>query len=300
MALTTEEQELLDFALSALPSWFSDTESRDLAIEAGMAKMAGMARAQASYWFGQTLITTATGPATGTPDWLQQHALDRDTRRTNGEASPGLQERLRQYPDAINRTSILAVAQSIVDAAGVTGDVAMVELRKDRGFLNLNLSQVGRGGVFSSGVGDRMLFTPDEGWLGGRPPFRGPGVEPPIGYTIDIQNSNSITNDGVFEVLAMSGNAVVYENPSGVAEADPGADWQIDRGDRYGNRITSVFAPVGRRGTYLSRGHRMGGRQPLIVLILPFGSSAAVASSVEEAIRQRKAAGIRAVIERRM
>lgn len=297
MALTTEEQELLDFALGSLPEWFGDDESRDLEVEAGIAKMFGMVRTQIAYWFDQALILQATGTGTGTPDWLQQHAIDRGTRRADGEADPELRDRLRTYADAISPPAILSAAQSIIDAAGVSGTVELLELRQHRAFLIHNLSQAGIGGTFIAGAGDLHRFEPSSGWAVGGPPFQEAGVEPDRSFQITLVGSSAPANDGTFQIEALAGDAVEYTNAAGVASgSDLVANWRVDRLDQDGNVLTS---PSGRADAYLSRGHRMGPSRGMIVLILPFGTSAATAASVAEAVRQRKAAGFQLIVERR-
>lgn len=303
MALSADEQNLLDFALAALPPWFRD-EGRDLAVEAGMAKMVGAARTQAAYWFGQSLITTATGPGADTPDWLQQHAIDRGTRRQNGEGDPELRSRLRTYPDALTRATLLSVAQAVLTAAGVVGDVAMLELRRDRGYLVVNQRQADAtlGGEFIDHGANVFGFLPaiDWAWWGGKPPFRGPGIEPPITYKLYTLNAAEGGNEGTFTITGLDGNEILFTNPLGTAGADASVFWRVDRYDRDGNCLTGQDEGLnGKLDTYLSRGHRVGATWSSILLILPFGTSAAVAASVEEAIRQRKAAGVRVIVERR-
>lgn len=299
MALSADEQKLLDFALGALPPWFGDTESRDLAVEAGMAKMVGAAKAQATYWFDRALITGADGPAAGLPDWLQQHAIDRGTRRQEGEGDPELQSRLRTFPDALTRATLLAVTDAILDAAGIVAAPFMLELRRDRGYLVNNQPQIdaSSGGEFFDNGNPVFAFLPFGGWRDNAPPFRGPGIEPPITYTITMFGCADAGNDGTFPIIALDGDKAVFVNAAGVAGADPGMVWRIDRFDRDGNSLT---VGTGKMDAYLDRGHRCGASWPSIVIILPFGTTAAVALSVEEAIRQRKAAGVRVIVERRL
>ena len=293
MALTAEEQELLDFALGALPPWFSDAEARDFAIEGGYAKMAGAARAQTSYWFGQTLITTATGPTATTPDWLQLHAIDRGTRRQNGETDDTLRSRLRTFPDALTVATILAAAQAVIDAAGVSGTVYMVELRRDRAFMGKNSPMTGTGGTFTAQTGTAHGFRPTAGW--NRPPFV--GLQPSITWKLVISGAASAANNGTFTITDLASNDAVYTNAGGVAEVDAGVTWRVDRYDQDDNLLT---AGTGRQDAYLSRGHRMGAQYSTILLILPYGTDAATADSVLEAVRQRKAAGVRVIVERRL
>lgn len=294
MALTIDEQELLDWALASLPPWFSDAESRDFAIEGAMAKMAGAARAQTDYWFGQALITTATGATATTPDWLQLHAMDRGTRRQDGESDEALRSRLRTFADALTPPAILAAAQAVIDAAGVSGDVAMVELRRDRAYLVTNDPHDGVGGTFTNQAGTLHSFSPTDGWA--RPPLV--GLQPDITWKVTLGNCTDNENDGTHEVTALSGELAVYTDADGIATGlDTIAEWRVDRYDRDDNLLTGG---TGRADAYLSRGHRMGASYPTIVLILPYGTTAATAAAVLEATRQRKAAGVRVIVERRL
>jgi hypothetical protein len=293
MALTAEEQELLDFALAALPPWFSDDEGRDFAIEAAHAKMMGAARAQTAYWFGQTLISTATGATATTPDWLEQHAKDRGTRRQDGESDAALRSRLRTFSDALTVEAVMDAAQQVIDAAGVIGDVHMLELRRDRAYLGKNGPQSGTGGTFTAQAGNLHSFAPTAGWA--RPPLV--GLQPNITWKLVIGAAASGGNDGTFTITALDEDRAVYTNATGAAGLDATATWRIDRYDAAGNLLT---AGTGRQDAYLSRGHRMGAQYSTILLILPYGTDEATAEGVAEAVRQRKAAGVRVLIERRL
>jgi hypothetical protein len=302
MALTTDEQELLDFALASLPSWFSSPE-RDFAIEGGMAKQMGAARAQSAYWFAQTLIGGATGATSDTPDWLNQHAKDRGTRRQASESDAALRIRLRQYPDALTRELLLSIIQDMLTDAGVAGAPAMVELRRDRAHLTTNEPQSGTGVSFSPSLaypGKRRLaiYPPGTADNWAAPPLFGQGTVhlSEIVHKIVISGALSAGNDGTFVIEALEGNCAVITNAAYVGEPDPGASWRVDRYDRDGNLMTGGS---GRADAYCDRGYRCGSTYPTILLILPYGTSAALAASVLETVRQRKAAGVRVIVERR-
>jgi hypothetical protein len=64
-----------------------------------------------------------------------------------------------------------------------------------------------------------------------------------------------------------------------------GTTWQID--NNHNNRHSA----------YLGRGYRMAKPGSAFIIILPYGSTAATAAAVREALRQKKAAGIRALVE---
>lgn len=61
MALSPTEQELLDFALAALPQWYQD-DNRQAEFLGGAAKEIGQAYTQAEFWHSQTFICQAVGP----------------------------------------------------------------------------------------------------------------------------------------------------------------------------------------------------------------------------------------------
>lgn len=295
MALTPEEQELLDFALAALPEWF---RSNDRVLEdAGMmAKMMGQARATIADWFSQTLITQADGPTSTTPDWLNQHARDRNTNRQDGETDDVLADRLRKISDALTRPALLAAAQAILDAEGVAGDVALVEMRRDRIFAGSFTARTGTGGVFATVSGSTRKFTPDVPFplpVEVNYPRSGAQGNPQIVFS----GSASAGNDGTFEVTGLDGDAVTYENASGVDETDATVSWSLEKRDVEGN-VRDGFARA-----YAGRGYRVGGRWPamvMLIFILPYGSTPATVAAVREMLRQKKAAGFRALVERRL
>jgi hypothetical protein len=163
MALDAEELELFNWAVSALPKWFtSDARQREELY--GFAKMFGAVRAVVVYWFQQALITGALGPATGLPDWLNQHATDRGTRRQASETDEALRIRLRNTPDALTRASLLAAAQAIVDAEGIVGTVGMVELPRDGAHSGVYAAMTGTGGTFTAPSSGVQGFAPSTGW----------------------------------------------------------------------------------------------------------------------------------------
>ena len=280
MALTAEEQRYYDFAKAALPPWVPDPDE----FLAGAAKLFGGVDATIRYLFGQALISTATGPDTGTPDWLNQHAADRGTRRQLGETTPALRERLRTFPDALTRASLLAVADAQLSIAGVSGSAAMVELPRDMAHSGVYATDTGVGGTFTK-VGNVVTFTPDGAWAA--PPYRDPSIVPVRTHKLTIAGAASAGNDGTRTIDGLTGDGAFYTNAGGVAEADPTVAWTVEHYDPEGN-LRDGFTRA-----YSQRGYRSSRLRPqTIVIILPYGTSAAVAAGVAEAVRQRKAAGI--------
>lgn len=291
MALNAEEQELFDFAVAALPKWFT-SEERHREELYGFAKIFGSALATVRYWFGQTLIGSAQGPAPGLPDWLNQHAIDRGTRRQANETTEALRERLRNTPDAVVRDALLDAANAILAAELVAGGAAMLELPRDGACLGSYASDTGIGGVFEAGTGTQVKFTPSGGWA--RPPYRHADVVRKIrGFRLDFAGASNSANDGQFPILGLEGDAAIIDNAAGVPGPDAGVTWTVRKLDRRGH-VRDGFARA-----YCSRGYRASSRRRTIVMILPFGSTAGTEASVKEMLREKKAAGVKRIIERR-
>lgn len=289
MSLTDDEQALYDFAAGALPSWITHPDP----FLSAAAKQIGAALAHARYLNAQTLIGTASGPTATTPDWLNQHARDRDTTRQAGESDAALRERLRTIPDALTRSALLDSANAILAAAGVTGTAALVELPRDAAWVGTYAGMSGTGGTFAQ-VGTSSRFTPTMlPWP--TPPYRAPGVTPELSWTITISGAGSAGNNGTRAITGMVGDAAAVTNGAGVAGADPTASWIARRLDVLGNGTD--FAAR----SYAGRGFRASVGRPLkLIVILPYGTTAGTAASVLESMRQKKAAGFAVVVERRI
>lgn len=287
MALDAEQLELLDFAVKALPSWFTD-DARALEELAGAAATMGDARAVVAYWFAQTLIRGATGKTFTTPDWLNQHAVDRGTRRQANESDPALRDRLRNVPDALTRAALLSATNAILAAEGISGQAAMVELPRDAGHWGSYTSDSGVGGTFVKD-GTTIKFTPSGAWAVS--PFRAASVVPVVRHNLVLSGAASGGNDGTFEIAGLEGNAALVTNGSGVAGVDATVAWTVQKLDVNGN-VTDGFGRF-----YWGRGYRWSRTRPTIVIILPFGATDGTASSVREMLRQKKAAGRRAIVE---
>lgn len=287
--LTTSENELLDFATGALPSWVRTPDE----VLASAAKSVAMARAQGEYLFSQALITQATGATSVSPDWLDQHARDRGTSRQAGELDPVLQTRLRVVPDAITRQALLDAANAILAAAGVAGSAAMLELPRDAAYLGSFTALTGTGGIFAQ-AGTVTRFTPTAlPWP--VPPFQAASVTPVLSWQLVISGAASSGNNGTRAITGLDGDAAIVTNASGVAGVDPTVTWSAQRLDVAGN-VTDGF-----HRTYLSRGYRLSQRRPFeIIVILPFGATEGVQNSVRESLRLKKAAGYKLTVERRL
>lgn len=292
MALTASEQELLDFALAALPHWFTSAE-RQQEFLAAAAKVMGAARAQAEDWLGNALILGAVGPTGSDPDWLNQHARDRATSRQAAETDDALRERLRNVPDALTRITLLAAAQAIVDAEAVVGAVAMVELPRDGAYLATLADDNGNAGTWtdrSSEGADLVGFLPSAGFAG--VPYR--EIPEDVTHKLEITGSDYGANDGTWTIVGLYGNEALVAIPGASFGADAGASWSVQHFDALDNALD------GYADSYLGRGDRLSGPRPGIVLILPYGCTENTRRSVLEMLRQKKAAGFFALVECRL
>ncbi len=133
MALTAEQQELVDFAKRALPRWFK--EPRDEEFLGAAATIHDGVLQRVRFWLStQTKITTAEGATADEPDWLNQHANDRSTLRAGVETDPTLRARLRSFADALTPVALLEAVNNILSAAGF-GPAFLVECPSDAGYF---------------------------------------------------------------------------------------------------------------------------------------------------------------------
>lgn len=293
MALTTEEQKFFDFAKNALPAWIPDGDEFLM----GAAKMFGSVKTTIDYLFGQTLIGNAVGPTATTPDWLNQHARDRGTSRVFGEDNPTLRDRLRKVADALTRAVLYTSINSILTAGGITDPCGIVELPRDGAHGGTYTADAGVGGTFTV-VGSTVKFTPAGAWA--RPPFWPAALWASYSAAMRttqlvITGAANAANDGTHTITGLDGNAAIYTDASAAAGVDAGVAWKVETLDSTGwVRDTWTRA-------YSQRGYRSARLTPLrMVIILPFGTTDALELSVREMLRQKKAAGIAATIERRL
>lgn len=322
MSLDSTEQELFDFAWQSMPEWYRD---RDRAQEeiAGFAKLFGAIKKTMAYWFDMCLVGVATGRELGDtgwldaqseasygPDWLAMHAEDYGTRRMNGETDALIRQRLRMAPTAVTRTALIAAAQAIIDAAGVSGTVGMVEFPRDAAYLGSFVADTGTGGAFSK-VGSTVTFLPTTAFA--YPPYFD-GLSGKVKESqIVISGSNSAGNDGTFPITGLSvandnngdptRTAVTYVNANGVAETDATCSWETNRLSHKGAVMDGYARAFVNRGHRVWRGQSATG--PLkamggVLLILPYGTTDVVRLSVREMLRKLKAAGFAGIVERRI
>jgi hypothetical protein len=288
MAFSAEEQELYDWLKSSLPSWLFQDDDAAEEVWGAIVKGVQPVRAQVDSWRDALEILLAEGV------WLNQHARDRGTFRQASETDVALRSRLRTVEDAVTLPALEAAINAVLDATGVTADCAIVELRKDRAFFN-TYTPIG------SGVADDFTLVP------GTTTVQLNGVVPsPSGYevyrgsTITIAGATSAANNGTFPIVGIANDRIEYTNAAGVEEGFAGT-WQVDSN------------ADGRKVAYMSRGYRMT-RQftadaasvssaraaQSFIVILPYGTTAATALAVTEALRKKRAGGILVYVERRV
>lgn len=277
-------QDYIDHVLNALPKWFSNRDRSFENVKA-FAEIFQDAQDQSDFWRTQAAILTAVGATPGEPDWLSQHAVDRDTRRQENETDPALRDRIRTFPDALNLVTLQDTVQSIVDAEGIIGTSELYELRPNRAFFAPLLVQGGTGGTFT-GTAPDMFFQPDAGFQKLNPKYDGV-----TSHVLSIFSAASGGNDGGFVIDDIVGDSLAYQNGPGVAEVDAGAIWVIRKLDASFNALD------GRQQAYLSRGYRLGTDVATLMVILPFGCTEATRLSVIEALRPKKGAGVKVIVE---
>lgn len=221
------------------------------------------------------------------PDWLALHAADRNTFRQDSEEDPALRLRLRNVPDAVNRVSLLSAAQELVDDAGISGTVGMVELKRDGAFFGTSQSDTGTGGLFTKISASNVTFQPATQFAG--PPFR--SIEPTRKHRLVLSGAATAANNGSFIITGLSGNAAIYANASGVTEDDAVVTWTVEKLDRDDNLLD------GFPHAFLDRGFRLGELHPVIIMILPEGCPTGLVNSVREMLRQKKGGGVLAFVE---
>ena len=292
--------EMLAAGLNAIPPVFRD-DARTLEDIKMLAQQAAVAKAVGASMLLRIGVSTASvdtgwtdpsgAPITG-PDWLNFLAGDYGTSRVGGETDAVCRQRLRAVPAGVIRADLIALAQDIVDAAGVVGTVAMDEMPRDSAFLGEWTNDTGTGGTFASGS-----FTPTVRFASGHPPFWG-GESGRTGDSyITLTGATNPGNNGTFQITRLANDAVCYQG--GLAGGDTGVTWTIARfsSGRY------PYAPMTGGKAFFSRGHRMWRGQPTngynagkgiagIIMILPYGCTASTKASVVAMLRQRAAGGV--------
>lgn len=128
--LNTEEQELFDTAKRSLPRFMFQKDAAPQETFGAAAKVLNLAKQQIKSWLASTYILQATG------FWLDQHAIDRGTRRRSGETDAALASRIRQVEDAVTLPALTNAVNAVLTAAGVAGSATIVELHGKHAFIH--------------------------------------------------------------------------------------------------------------------------------------------------------------------
>lgn len=159
--LSPEEQELFDTAKVALPRFFFQKDNAPQETLGAAAKTFQLAKTTIAGWLAQSYILQATG------FWLDQHAIDRGTRRQNGETDAALAARIRQVEDAVTVPALRAAVNAVLTTAGLA-NCTIVENHSAHAFLHasgaVNESFWGRGqrwggGPQLPGSGSRQIIV---------------------------------------------------------------------------------------------------------------------------------------------
>lgn len=284
MSITEKEQQLLDFVNATLPHWFTDAERPKEYINA-CAKIFGDVLEVNEFWHDQTYILKAVGASAGEPDWLNQHAIDYGTHRQENETTEALRDRLRNVPDAVTAPSLLAATLAILEAEGISGTAVILNLRRDRAFLGTFTSDQGTGGkIIGPVIGSIARFQ-----ASGRSYLPVPDYD-----RLYLSGASNPSNNGTFLIVGFDGDYIEYWNASAVTETFPGTWKLIKYNPTEATALWDTFTRA-----HLSRGYRLGLSRSCFVIILPYGSTAGTAAAVAEMLRQKKGAGVVAIVERR-
>lgn len=285
----SDKARLIAHAETALPRFFSRSPRGREDLQALAEVMANGVLAPIRDLLRMTYIQDSDGK------WLRQHAKDRGTGPQAGESEAALKRRLVDIEDAVTRPVLLAAIQDKLDDAGVVGPLAMVELPRDGGFFGDHTARSGTGGVFSTALagGGLRAFTPTSPFplplrVGAAALESGAFSNP----RLVISGAAVGGNNGTFQVTALEANAAIFSNATGANSTDATVAWEVRKFSAEGTSIE------GRARCYLGRGYR-GCSRPgaTIIAILPFGTPDAVAEAVREVLRQKKAGGIKHVVE---
>lgn len=289
MAFTPEQQSLYDFARDSVPKLFFSKQRPEEEIRL-MVEIFDRVRAEQDLIFSQSLILNATD---GPPDYLNQHAIDRNTRRQVGESNVALRSRLRTVEDAVTHPSLVDAIQAVLDAESTVGPFALVEFTYDQSYFAEWVSDTGIGGEFV-GTAPDMEFGPDAGFASANSALSVVSNFRPqiVGDNLIVSGATNPLNDGTFEVTGLNGARVTYQNAAGVAGADASAAWTHEKVDDLDGNVMDGFSMA-----FFDRGNRFATTRPTILVILPFGCTAGTRESVLEALRQKKGAGVVAIVE---
>jgi len=299
VALSEGERALYEAGADAVPRLLRGEVPQEY-FKAG-AVIAAKAKAQTDQWLSQTYILSASGV------WLDQHAIDRGTRRNAGENDVSLRARLRTYEDFLTVPTLEALANDILQANGITTEAAVFTLRRHApcctGSGTTTVTPQGAAGAATwrylvlAQVSLLELdgVTSRNHWV----------VVGPMGSTTTGNATLTGTNYNQIGWSAYPG-ALRYKvlriksggSPATVGEIAEVTAPTVTHNDQGEDNITDNFGPF----SFVERGYRTASRIPrkAIVVILPYGTSATLAETIKLALEQRAGAGAALLVERRL
>lgn len=290
------KQDYIDHVVGSLPTWFVRNERNMENIKA-FAEIFCRAEDQSVFFHQMTFIDQATE---GPPDWLNQHAIDRSLLRQGGEDNATLRQRIRSFDNSLSYEALLAYIQNIATAAGLVGTVTLLELRQNKAFSLVNADQSGTGGEFTdlSDGDDGFAFEPDAGVT--LSSMLNPNARE---QCLTISSANSAGNDGTFVTDGAYESGPSYDNPTGVAETDPGAAWRLFTKDLDDEDVTTFqdaffYDPATVGGNQAA--YRMTDQVQVLVVILPFGCTQTLVDSIQDGLSLIKGAGVKISVECRL
>ncbi|MCP3669251.1 MAG: hypothetical protein GY814_02215 [Gammaproteobacteria bacterium] len=211
-----------------------------------------------------------------------------------------MRERIRSFSNVLSYEALLDYIQGIVTASGLTGDVALLELKQNKTFSLVHSDQSGTGGQFTD-LGDEedgFAFEPTDGVT-----LSNMLNPTPKETYLNVSTATSAANDGTFLVDGAYESGPSYDNAAGVAETDPLATWRLFNKDLDGQDVTTFhdgffYDPTTAGGD--QAGYRMTDQEQVIIVILPFGCTQTLVYSVLDGLSLIKGAGIKVLVECRL
>lgn len=295
MPLSAEETKLYDWARASLPRWFWE-QTRAEEDFGAMLKIFDAARQFIADMKDQGQILTAPGPVSGEPDWLNQHAIDRDTSRANGESDDALRARLRDFTNTVTRVALLAMVGAALDAAGVSSnDFGMIETRAEGAYFHGSVQARHTGAATTTAAvvlnGDGTATISGLSFTGADTGFATQCEPWFVGRYVFISGCDDAANNGRFRICGVPTlTSFTVENAAAVADASTPIAWCLD----YQVAAPASAQPI---GNFLSRGYRFANSG--FTVILPYLTDEATRLSVAESLRRIRAAGVLVRVERR-
>lgn len=294
-ALTATEQALFNVAKASLPLYLFGDEEEDVTPE-----LIAFAKQFAPVFEDLDLLTQDTYIAVARTEALNQHAKDRGTRRQENEPNETLALRLRFLrEDAVTVAAILARTTAVLDSFGIAipaGYPGIAELRRDR-------MRYGRTADVQITAIQRSLIADGETFTVQGMTYEfdktGDGVAPD-NVLVDI----SAVSFGASAVAAKIFDAMTARFGDRLTWPLSGGSLLIrDAPGEVSDTVVNIAFKAFHKKACYSRGYRFTGpasEGSVIVVMLPYGTSAEAAIAVAEALRQIKSGGVKVIVERRL